>query len=239
VYETDSVRPTYATVPTPATPSIARRERRRVHPPPFNPLFPFHPLNPTMIITITGLPGSGKSTAADALAKQFNLKRYYMGGIRRDAAKERGLTLEEFNKIGESEDWTDKMVDDYQKKLGETENNFIIEGRTSFFLIPNSLKIFLDVDLKIGAERIFKEIQNSIEDKRNEGKFNSVEETLESLKNRVSSDTKRYQKYYKINVLDPKQFDVFLDTTNLNAKEVIQILSKKIEEYAKTDNKSV
>lgn len=184
-----------------------------------------------MIITLTGLPGSGKSTVADALSKKFNLKRYYMGELRREMARERGLTLEELNKLGETEDWTDKLVDDYQKKLGETEDNFIIEGRTSFFLIPNSLKIFLSVDLKIGAERIFKEIQNSTEDKRNEGKFTSVEETLESLKARIESDTKRYQKYYGVDVLDPAHFNIVFDTTNLTADEVIQNLSKKIAEW--------
>jgi len=184
-----------------------------------------------MIITITGLPGSGKSTAADALAKKFNLKRYYIGGLRREMAKEKGLTLKELNEIGETEDWTDKLVDDYQKKLGETEDNFIIEGRTSFFLIPNSLKIFLTVDLQVGAERIFKEIKNSTQDKRNEGQFASVEETLESLKNRINSDTKRYQKYYNIDILDQKHYDVVLSTTSLNPDEVVQILSEKIEEY--------
>ncbi|NCN22588.1 hypothetical protein GW934_03820, partial [Candidatus Falkowbacteria bacterium] len=46
-------------------------------------------------------------------------------------------------------------VDEYQKKLGETEDNFIIEGRTSWYFIPNSLKIYLDVSLEEGAKRIF------------------------------------------------------------------------------------
>jgi cytidylate kinase len=45
-----------------------------------------------MIITLSGAPGSGKSTVAEALVKKFHLTRYYMGQIRRDQAKEHHLT---------------------------------------------------------------------------------------------------------------------------------------------------
>ena len=184
-----------------------------------------------MIITLSGAPGSGKSTVAEALVKKFNLKRFYMGQIRRDKAKERGLTLEEFNKLGETEDWTDKIVDDYQKGLGKTEDNFLIEGRTSFFLIPNSLKIYLEVDLKIAAERIFKQLQEVGGETRNEGQPRTIEEMYESLKNRVESDTKRYKKYYDVDILNPSHYDIFLDTTKMTPDEVVEDLSKKIEEY--------
>jgi predicted cytidylate kinase len=185
-----------------------------------------------MIITLSGAPGSGKSTVAEILAKHFGLKRYYMGQIRRDKAKEHGLTLEEFNRLGETEGWTDKIVDDFQKKLGETEDNFLIEGRTSFFLIPNSIKIYLEVDLKVGAQRIFKQIQNSsqAQSQRNEGQPTSVEAMYESLKNRNESDVRRYQKYYGVNILRSSHYDIFLDTTNMNPSEVIETLIKKIEE---------
>jgi cytidylate kinase len=183
-----------------------------------------------MIITLSGAPGSGKSTVAEALVKTFNLKRYYMGQIRRNMAKEHGLTLEEFNKLGETEDWTDKKVDDYQKQLGQTEDNFLIEGRTSFFLIPNSIKIYLDADLKTAAERIFNQIQNKGGNERNEGQPISVEEMFESLKNRVESDVKRYKKYYNIDILDQAHYDIFLDTTSMTPNEVIETLAKKIKE---------
>jgi len=186
-----------------------------------------------MIITLSGAPGSGKSTVADVLANKFHLKRYYMGQIRRDEAKKHGMTLEEFNKLGENEDWTDKIVDDYQKKLGETEDNFFIEGRTSFFIIPKSLKIYLEVDPKVGAERIFNQIKNSTQDTRNEGQPKTVDEMEESLKNRVESDIRRYKKYYNVDIINPANYDIFFDTTDLNPDQVIETLSKKIEEYSK------
>ena len=87
-----------------------------------------------------GSAGSGKSTIAEKLAAELKWPRYYIGAIRREAALKRGLTLEEYNKLGETDPQTDIEVDNYQKELGERSDNFIIEGRTSWYFIPHSLK---------------------------------------------------------------------------------------------------
>jgi cytidylate kinase len=42
-------------------------------------------------------------------------------------AKQRGLTLAEYNQLGETDPETDKEVDQYQRELGEKKDNFIIE----------------------------------------------------------------------------------------------------------------
>ena len=77
-----------------------------------------------MIISISGTPGAGKSTVAPMLADKLGYKRYYMGGLRREAARKRGLTIEEYNKLGETDPSTDLEVDRYQEELGKKENNF-------------------------------------------------------------------------------------------------------------------
>jgi len=90
-----------------------------------------------MIITISGYPGSGKSTVADILAKELDLTRYSVGNYRRDMAKQQELSLKEFNKLGEKESWTDTYADEWQKQIGKEEDNFIIDGRLSYYFIPN------------------------------------------------------------------------------------------------------
>src|SRR3989339_449433 len=120
-----------------------------------------------MIITLNGKPGSGKSSIAQALADELGYRRYYMGQVRRDLAKQHGLTLAELNAVGEKEDWTDRPVEAEVERLGRTEDNFIIEGRTAWHFIPQSLKVFLDVSLSVGAQRIFKHLQTGSSD-RNE-----------------------------------------------------------------------
>ena len=80
-----------------------------------------------MRLTINGIPGSGKSTAAKLLAKKLKLKYYGMGQMRREIAKERGLSIAELNKIGEKDAWTDNAVDDFQKKLVKKDKLFLID----------------------------------------------------------------------------------------------------------------
>lgn len=179
-----------------------------------------------MIITLAGKPGSGKSVVADILAKKLNFKRYSAGNFRREMAKKRGLSLAEFNKLGEKEDFTDKDADKWQVKIGKTKNNFIIDGRLSYHFIPNSIKIFLDVSPEVGANRIMLS-------KRDEEKMTNKKEALKLWKERCNSDMKRYEKYYKINPYKKEQFDFVLDTSHLTVEET----ARKILEYLNSTRK--
>lgn len=177
-----------------------------------------------MIITISGKAGSGKSTIAKILAEKLELKHYSAGDFRRLKAKELGMTIEQYNKKGEKDFSTDKQADDWQTEIGKTQNNFIIDGRTSYHFIPNSVKIFFDVSPEKGAERIIKDSSN-----RPEEQFSSISEAMIEWENRNKSDSKRYKQYYNI---DPyanlqKQYDLVLDTSNLTIEEVV----KKVLEF--------
>ncbi len=185
-----------------------------------------------MIISISGDPGSGKSTIAKRLAEKLGWQRYYIGKLRREAAKQRGMTLAEYNKYGESHPETDKEVDEFQKKLGQEKDNFIIEGRTSWYFIPHSVKLYFKVDPLEGARRVFAELQKKNE--RNEGEnLNSIEDVLKSHQERQKSDDKRYRKYYNINCFDEKNFDFVIDTTNLTPDEVFAKVWDFIQSKAK------
>ena len=184
-----------------------------------------------MIISISGRPGSGKSTAGEFLAQALGYRRYYMGGLRREMAKERGISLAELNRLGETDIFTDRDVDEYQRKLGETEDNFVIEGRTSFYFIPKSYKIFLDCLITEGARRIWRQIETEGNKRNEDDRVKSVADMEASLRERFASDQKRYKKYYGIDVYDLSHYDLVIDTTHLNQDEVNQCLLEEIKKH--------
>ncbi len=177
-----------------------------------------------MIISISGKPGSGKSSVAKIISKKLDMKRYYIGQIQRDIAKKKGITINELSKIEEKDDSTDRMVEGMIEKLGKTEDNFVIESRTAFHFIPQSIKIFLDVSDEEGAKRVFNESKEALK-KRNEPLYNNIEQVKKANKERMESEKKRYKEYYGIDPYDHKKYDLVIDTTDLSIKETVNRIS--------------
>ncbi len=177
-----------------------------------------------MRITISGTPGSGKSTIAKLLAEKLGYKHYSVGDFRRERAESLGMNLNEYNKLGEEKDFTDKEADEWQKKLGKEKDNFIIDGRLSYHFISKALKIFIDADEKERAKRIFN-------DKRSSEKYKTKEEALKEIQQRQKSDIKRYEKYYGINPFKKENHDLVIDTTGKNIEQTIKLAYTKIKKY--------
>ena len=176
-----------------------------------------------MKITISGVPGSGKTVVAKELAKKLKLKRYSMGNFVRKLARKKKISLLKLCNLTEKSDFVDKELDKRQLAI-RNKDNFVIDGRISFYFIPESIKIFLDADFKVRAKRIFN-------DNRKGEHFSSLLKTEEEIKQRAESERRRYKKYYSLDYLDRKHYDYILDTSNLNVKQatdkIIGFIKKK------------
>lgn len=191
------------------------------------------------IVTISGTAGSGKSTIAQALLTKYNAKHIYVGAIRRQLALDMGMTLHELNEYGLTHPETDIDVDKAAaKKIRDLSKNnmVIVEGRTQFYFIPESIKLYIKADLKEGAKRVWKEMQQvEAKKKRNEAEVASYEELLAKMSQREEADRARYKKYYNLDHTDESQYDFVLDTTHINAQtatqKVIDFIDKSLKEY--------
>lgn len=166
-----------------------------------------------MIISICGDPGSGKTSVTKILSERLGMPWYSMGDLRGKIARDRGITIDELNRIGETDKSTDTAVDDLQKRMGEEEDGFVIEGRLSWHFIPKSFKVFLHCEPAEAARRIFLQQRNREGGREDERRYASEADVMEEMRKRVESDARRYEKHYGVRLGDMSNFDLVLDTT--------------------------
>lgn len=168
------------------------------------------------IITISGKPGSGKSSTAQQLSKLLGYHRHYSGAIVREIAKRRGLSLGQLNKIAESETEIDHEIDERIKKLA-TQDQIIVDARLGFHWIPESFKVFLDLSMDVAAARIFHDIDSRM--KSAEYAINVVD-VEQGIRERMDSERRRYENLYGINPYHHSHFDLIIDTAQNNPMSV-------------------
>lgn len=178
-----------------------------------------------MIVTIMGPPGSGKDTVANRLVevlkeKGKNYELISMGNLRRAAAKEKGMTIEEFNVWSlDNPKEGDQYFEDYQVEYGKKNDDFVLVARLGWHCIPHSKKIYIDVDSKVGAKRIFD--QKLSDQSRNESIFESVEEQEKANLDRIDSDITRYTNLYGVNPYDLSHYDLIIDSSTKDVDNVV------------------
>ena len=181
------------------------------------------------IISFNGQEGSGKSTIATLVATRLNWPRYYMGQIFRDMAREKGLDLVEFRKVCDNDPNFDKHVDDYVIKLSKEQDKFIIESRTAWHFIPDSVKIYLKVEPYVAAERILKSMSVAQNRNNEDNNLSTIKNIKGSLLRRRKEDSERYFSLYGIWQDDEKNYDLIVDTTDLTIEEVFLRVMNFIE----------
>ncbi len=172
-----------------------------------------------MRVTISGPPGSGKTTVAEIVSKRLSYELVTGGKIFRERAKEMNISLAQLGMAAEKSDSYDKKLDGYLLEVLKKEN-VIVESRLSGWLCHlnniDAFKVYVDAKEEVRLERI----RNSINSRKEE----MGEDLLTRLREREESEWARYKKYYGIDFRDTSIYDLVVDASSESAEGVSEVI---------------
>jgi cytidylate kinase len=175
-----------------------------------------------LVITISGLHGTGKSTIARAVSQAFNLRHVSAGELFRQIAVDRGLTVSDLSKLSATDRSVDDLVDE-RTRLEAKRGRVVLDGLLTGWLVKDEadLKIFFIASETARIERIA----------RREGI--SFDAAREATLLREHLERRRFNRFYGVELRDLSPYDLVLNTGLLSVKANLQIIKTFIREYVK------
>ena len=171
------------------------------------------------IITISGKPGSGKSSTADRLAELLGYSRYSAGDMVRQLVNKRHSTLEKYNQDAMNDPKDDHMVDEKLRSL-RTQKDIIIDSRLGFYWIPESFKVYLNLDIEISTARIYKDVVSNKSRQSVGTSLTSLDAVAKQVEGRMRAEQGRFRRLYGIDPFELSHYDFVIDTSRQNVQSV-------------------
>ena len=168
-------------------------------------------------ISLAGDLGSGKSTVAKILLDALGAEYYSTGSLVRAVAERMGMTIGELNQYMETHPEIDKEIDDGLIELANDERALIIDSRMAWHFTTGTFKVYLSTDMETAALRIMSA-------KRSCEQSSTLEEAVESTRQRRQSERKRYSEKYGVDITDLSNYDLIVDTANATPEEVAGVI---------------
>jgi predicted cytidylate kinase len=174
-----------------------------------------------VLITISGVPGSGKTTVAKLVASELGLEHVYAGNMFREQASQAGLSLAEYLARAETDPSIDREIDRRMQERA-ARGEAVLEGRLAAFMAEKAgmpaLTVFLGASESVRASRIT----------GREG--GATDERLREIQARESSDRQRYRTIYGVDYHDDARYDLFMETDGRTPEEVARAIVAKARE---------
>lgn len=186
------------------------------------------------IITISGKPGSGKSSTADRVAELLSYTRHSSGDMVRRVLAKHHMTLEEYNERAMVDHNLDAEVDEQLRALRD-KKDIVVDSRLGFYWIPESFKVYLDLDIDLATARIFKDtVSNSMRQSVGTSST-SLDDVSRQVRDRMLTEQSRFRKLYGVDPYDTNHFDFVLDTSRQNVQSVAIAIFDAYKEWLDTE----
>lgn len=168
-----------------------------------------------MLVTISGLPGSGTSTVAARVAAQLSIERLDGGTVFRSLAAARGLDLAAFSRLAESDPSFDMELDAALAARARA-GDVVLESRLAGWIATNegldAVRVWIECDPDVRAARV--------------AERDGVDPVAARAANEVreASERQRYLEYYAIDIGDRSIYDVIVDSAERSPVEITETI---------------
>jgi len=174
------------------------------------------------MVTVSGLPGSGTTTACALLQQGLGWEHVNAGAIFRQLAAEAGLDVVAFGLRAEADPSTDRTLDQRMVALARARGQVILEGRLTGWMalrhgLP-ALRCWLAAPVDVRAERV----------SRRDGQ--PLAEAVEQMRQREESERRRYLAFHAIDYADLSIYDLVLDTAECSPQAVADQVLRRLRE---------
>ncbi|MBS7643330.1 AAA family ATPase [Candidatus Bathyarchaeota archaeon] len=173
-----------------------------------------------IVVTISGLHGTGKSTYARALAEEFRLRHISAGMLFREMATRKGLSVEELSKLAEVDPEIDRIIDE-RTKMEAKKGSVVIDGQLAGWMAKDhaDIRIFLTAPDRVRIERLAH--RDNVD----------YQEAERQTRLREEIEWRRYRKFYDVDIRDTSIYDLVLNTALLPIDSSIKVLKDIVREY--------
>ncbi len=183
-------------------------------------------------IIISGMPAAGKTTVAKIIAKRLGVSALSAGDILKEMARDRGYSPGgddwwdtpdgiKFMKERETNPDFDRETDSRLLKKIKAGNIVVTSYTAPWIFREEGFKIWLNAHTENRAARMA--VRDNTE----------IKQTLETTRIRDVENYKLYKRLYNMEFgKDKDPFDMVVDTDNIPAEEVAEIILKKLKETA-------
>jgi len=127
--------------------------------------------------------------------------------------------LAEYNERAKNNHSLDEKIDQTLRNL-RNKNDIVVDSRLGFYWLPESFKVYLDLDIQVATVRIFKDAVSNQGRTKGGELANSLDAVAKQVKSRMNMEQIRFKDMYGVDPYNTEYFDLIIDTSRHTSQTV-------------------